>query len=174
MTLGNKNCKNSCCAWHFICKYPGKLIQMQVGNASISLGRGNWGCLHSSWLFGAVFYWCSHGFLHWKGKEVIAGRYFKWNIKCAVTLLLPNSPCFSHCLSDLPLAWEASVFWGAAGLFAWLTIFKTYLFSFFFFLCNMFTVYLAWLPLALTLQGAWPSGPVASLDIYIKNQGLFH
>lgn len=175
MTLGNKNCKNSCCAWCFIYEYPGKSIQMQVGNASISLGRGNWIFLHSGWLFGAslplMYPWVS------SLKEVIAGRYFKWNIKCAVTLLLPNSPRFSCQISpwlEKRVSSEVSLHHAAAGLFVWLTIFKNYIFFFFFFLWNMFTVYLALLPLALVLNGTWPSRTVASLDVYIRNQCLFH
>lgn len=126
---------------------------------------------------GPVFHWCIHGFLHWKGKEVIAGRYFKWNIKCAVTLLLPNSPRFSCQISpwlEKRVSSEVSLHHAAAGLFVWLTIFKNYIFFFFFFLWNMFTVYLALLPLALVLNGTWPSRTVASLDVYIRNQRLFH
>lgn len=119
-----------------------------------------WGFFTAVSSLGPVFYWFIHGLLHWKGKEIIAGSCFKWNIKCAVTLLLPNSPHFSHYQIspwlEKQVTSEVSFHHTAARMFVWFTVFNTCLF---FFLWNMLTLYL---------------GTVASLEIDIKSQHFSH
>lgn len=147
MTLGNKICKNSCCALCFVCEYPGKLIEMQMGNASIPLGRRN-----------RVFF--AQQLFSWgQSSGCIRGSLYR-NVKKLFYCLVIDY----FLLSGLSLASEVSsavcLHHRAVGLFVLLIIFMTYIF--FFFLWNTFTVYLAWLPLAVILNGTWPSRMVAS------------
>lgn len=82
-----------------------------MGNASIPLGRRNWVFFAQQLVLWGQSSGCIHRFLHWKGKEVISGRYFKYQM-CRNSFFLPSSTCISYYLSDLPLASEASVSWG--------------------------------------------------------------
>lgn len=95
MTLRNKICKNSCCASCFVCEYPGKLIEMQMGNASIPLSRRNW-----------VFF--AQQLVLWGQSS----GYICGSLHCNVQKLFYCLVIDCFLLSGLPLASETSVFWG--------------------------------------------------------------
>lgn len=116
MTLGNKICKNSWCASCFVCEYPGKLIEMQMGNASIPLGRRNRVFFTQQLDLWGQTSGCIHESLHWNVQKLFYCLVIDY-------FLLLVSPWLQKQVSS-----EVCLHHTAVGLFVLLTIFMAYIF----------------------------------------------